>query len=338
MMAGQLLKMLELLSSGISFGAFSKVIIFITPEVIAFSIPIAMLIAVILVFSRMSAENEITALRASGISLWQITAPALLLSFVLSLSCLYLQLYVKPFCKFYLSNAKQNLALENPSAILIPGTTVQFGDWRITIGAREGDEISRVSIVIPEDENTNNAIYGKTGRIEVDESNQRILLHLKDVLVRTVKFTPDGEVKSSPTTQASTTFPIDIGQQINQKSLFKKSKYLDFNGLIGRIQVMSESDQEEDVNELLFRLNQNIVMALTPFAFLMIAMPFGFRSARSETSVGLVASLIVVIIYYSTVMIMKNFDDYYFSHILVWLPNVAYVSYGLWAMKKLTRT
>ena len=51
------------------------------PEVLAFSIPIAMLVTVILVFSRMSAENEITALRASGISLWQITAPALILSF-----------------------------------------------------------------------------------------------------------------------------------------------------------------------------------------------------------------------------------------------------------------
>ncbi|MCM8532184.1 MAG: LptF/LptG family permease [Lentisphaeraceae bacterium] len=338
MMAGQLLKMLELLSSGISLGAFGKVFMFVLPEVMAFSIPIAMLIAVILVYSRMSAENEVTALRASGISLWQITAPGLILSFILSLSCLYLQLFVKPHCKFYLTNAKQNLALENPSAILRPGATVQLGDLSITIGDRDGEKISRVSIIIPESETKINSIYGKTGFIKVDESGKKINLHLTDVLVRGVEFSPEGTVETSPMTKKTGIYPIDIGQQINEKRLTKKKKFLDFNGTLGRIQVMSERGEDGEVNELLFRLNQNIVMALSPFAFLMVAMPFGFRSARSETSVGLVLSLLVVMVYFSVVMLMRNFDKYSFAHILVWLPNIAFVAYGLYAMKKITRT
>ena len=338
MMTGQLLKMLELLSTGISFASFAKVFTFVMPEVLAFSIPIAMLVAVILVYSRMSAENEITALRASGISLWQITAPGLILSFFLCAVCLYLQLYTKPYCKFYLKNARLNVLLENPSAMLAAGKTQQFGNLSITVGEKEGDQVSRVTIVINESENKINTIYGKKGRIEVDESGKKINLHLNEVLVRGVTFKEQGQIESTPITKEYGVYPIDIGQQINQKSLVKKDKYLDFNGLVGRIKVMSETDRKEDVNELLFRLNQNIVMALSPFAFLMIAMPFGFSSARSETSVGLVVSLIVVIVYFSVVLLMKNFDKYSFSHLLIWLPNLAFVSYGLYAMKKITRT
>ena len=338
MMTGQLLKMLELLSSGISFAAFAKVFIFVMPEVLAFAIPIALLVAVILVYSRMSAENEITALRASGISLWQITAPGLILSFVLCGICLYLQLYTKPYCKFYLKNARLNVLLENPSSMLVAGKTQQFGNLSITVGEKEGEKISRVTIVINESENKINTIYGKTGRIEVDDSRKKINLHLNEVLVRGVAFKESGQIESTPIIKEYGVYPLDIGQQINQRRLVKKDKYLDFNGLVGRIQVMSETDRDEDVHELLFRLNQNIVMALSPFAFLMVAMPFGFSSARSETSIGLVVSLIVVIIYFSIVMLMKNFDKYYISHLLIWLPNLAFVIYGLKAMKKITKT
>ncbi|MCM8527701.1 MAG: LptF/LptG family permease, partial [Lentisphaeraceae bacterium] len=58
MLAGQLIKMLDLLSSGVSFSSFATLFLFVLPETLSFSLPIAILVAVILVFSKMSAENE----------------------------------------------------------------------------------------------------------------------------------------------------------------------------------------------------------------------------------------------------------------------------------------
>ena len=337
-LAGQLIKMLDLLSSGVSFSSFAKLFLFVLPETLSFSIPVAVLVAVILVFSKMSAENEISALRAGGVSVWQITAPALILSITLSVFCLYFQLYLKPKCKYYLSNAKQNLLLENPSAILSPGATVNIGDFNVTIGERDGDKIAKVSIVRPVSDERLETIYGRDGNIEVDDANKKINLHLNDVIGRIVEYKLDGDVDITPIKNSAIVYPIDIGRELNEDRLFKRSKYLDFNGLIGRIRVMQERKEEKEVNELLFQLNQGIVLALSPLAFVVVAMPFGFRSARSETSIGLVISLGVIIVYFTTVLLMKNFDKYSYAHILIWLPNLLFMSYGIYALKKITKT
>ena len=57
MMAGQLIKMLDLLSSGISLTSFLKIFIFVLPETLAFSMPIALLVAVIL-FGRVKYTSD----------------------------------------------------------------------------------------------------------------------------------------------------------------------------------------------------------------------------------------------------------------------------------------
>lgn len=338
MLAGQLIKMLDLLTSGVSFSSFATLFLFVLPETLSFSLPIAILVAVILVFSKMSAENEITALRAGGISIWQVIAPALILSLILSVSCLYFQLYLKPKCKFYLSNAKQNLLLDNPSAMLSPGSTVKLGDFNVTIGARDGDKIAKVSIIRPVSDSRLETIYGRTGVIEVDEQSKIVNLNLNNVLVRSIEYGPEGKVEINSATNDELVYPIDIGRQLNNKRLLKKAKYLDFNGLVGRIQVMSEAGEKKEVNELLFQLNQGIVLALSPLAFVIVAMPFGFRSARSETSIGLVLSLGVIIVYFSIVLLMKNFDKYSFSHILIWAPNILFICYGIFSFRKITKT
>ena len=285
----------------------------------------------------MSAENEISALRAGGVSVWQITAPALILSITLSVFCLYFQLYLKPKCKYYLSNAKQNLLLENPSAILSPGATINIGDFNVTIGERNGDQISKVSIVSAENDDSLKSVYGRTGQIDVLE-NKIINLKLKDVIIRTIKYEGQDKVDINAIPAEGMECPIDLGKELNEDRLFKRSKYLDFNGLVGRIRVMQERKEEKDVNELLFQLNQGIVLALSPLAFVIVAMPFGFRSARSETSIGLVISLGVIMVYFTTVLLMKNFDKYSYAHILIWLPNILFMSYGIYALKKITKT
>lgn len=341
MMAGQLIKMLDLLSSGIKFSSFAKLFILVLPETLALAMPIAMLVSVILVFSRMSAENEVTALRASGISLWQITAPGLILSLILSCACLYFQLNLKPNCKYFLSNAKQNLLLENPSMIIVPGSNVNIGGVSLNIGERGADDkLSKVTIVRPDSESQTTIFYGKSGFLEIDDERNIYYMHLEDVRTRIVEYTGDDQIKIRTGHQVTTVFPLNVGKLINNNRLRKKAKYLDFSGLVGRIQVLDEQGlgSSRDRNELLFQLNQGIVMALSPFAFLMVAMPFGFRSARSETSVGLVISLLVIIVYFSIVLLMKNFDKSSYAYLLIWLPNICFVSYGIYALRKITRT
>src|SRR5438128_11893699 len=65
---------------GLPWGAIFEVFALSIPFIVAMTLPMAVLVAVLYTFSRLSADNELTALKANGISLWQLMRPLLLAS------------------------------------------------------------------------------------------------------------------------------------------------------------------------------------------------------------------------------------------------------------------
>src|SRR6266446_4239290 len=70
------------------------------PYVLSFSLPMAMLAAALLVFGRMSADNEITAIRASGVGLGRVASPVILLALLMTALCFYINTTLAPMCRF----------------------------------------------------------------------------------------------------------------------------------------------------------------------------------------------------------------------------------------------
>ncbi|MEY5011469.1 MAG: hypothetical protein RLZZ253_2608, partial [Verrucomicrobiota bacterium] len=69
---------------------------YILPFSLTFTIPWAFLTAVLLVFGKMSAENELIALRSSGVSIPRICAPVFVLAAAFVGICLWINLEVAP--------------------------------------------------------------------------------------------------------------------------------------------------------------------------------------------------------------------------------------------------
>ena len=89
LLMGKILQIMDLMvNKGISIFVIAKLVIFLLPSFMLFTIPIALLIAILIAMGRLSADNEITALKASGISLMQLYHPvalASLLSFIFTI-------------------------------------------------------------------------------------------------------------------------------------------------------------------------------------------------------------------------------------------------------------
>src|SRR6478736_5533728 len=110
---GALLK--PLTQHGLGLGQVGQILSYFSPAMTTYSLPIAALFATTIVYGRLSADNELTACRASGISNLAMTWPALLLGLMVALvSLLYLSFIVPVFTlkveKVIYSNIAQLIA------------------------------------------------------------------------------------------------------------------------------------------------------------------------------------------------------------------------------------
>src|SRR5258708_7578642 len=113
-------------------------VLLVTPNILGFSLPMAMLSTALLAFGRMSADNEITAMRACGVSLRQFSA-------LLSVLCLYINADLAPYCKFQFKTMFVRLGAERPMALIQEGTyRKDFPGYVIYAGRRENNMISDV--------------------------------------------------------------------------------------------------------------------------------------------------------------------------------------------------
>lgn len=80
----------EAYRSGISLAIVAQLVPFLLPQTLAYAIPVTTLLAVCIVYGRVSAANEVVAIKSLGIKPMSLAWPAFALSFVLSLVCVWL--------------------------------------------------------------------------------------------------------------------------------------------------------------------------------------------------------------------------------------------------------
>ncbi len=110
---GQLLEMAARNSA--SLGTVAKIFLFMLPNVLSFTIPMAVLVGVLLGLSRLAADSEVTAMRAVGIGVWffvRVVSVIALIGWMVSQS---VSLYVAPKATAALLNLESSLKNQQAS-------------------------------------------------------------------------------------------------------------------------------------------------------------------------------------------------------------------------------
>ena len=329
MTGANLVKVLDYVSQGISFWTFLQFTLYILPIVLTFTVPWAVMVAVMLVFGRMSADSEITAMRACGISIMQIVSPILIITFLLTLFCLYLQVEVGPPLLGKSRSLMSTAAINQPLAIFEPGKPIEYEDTIIYIDDKEGDNIIRgVQLYkVTDKQEVALDISAVHGKLTVDKEKQILNVYLYDCLV--VNHTGEGgDGTPNRFFAREVKFDFNYGQQANAERVSTRAKYMRLSDLMAKIRMTKMINQ--DTTELEVELNQRIAFALSPIAFLLLGLPLAIRTSRRETSVGLFLSVILAGAFFLSIILCESLSSYpkLYPQYLLWLPNILFQILG----------
>lgn len=144
LLLGQLFKELHslLVESGAPPTIVIDFILQVIPFSLTFSVPWGFLTAVLLVYGRLAADNELTSMRMAGLSLWRLSAPAIGMGIALSGLCYYINIEVAPKGKNAMSDLVMKAAMDNPRNLLNSSQSVtKLDKVQLYIEQRSGDEL-----------------------------------------------------------------------------------------------------------------------------------------------------------------------------------------------------
>ncbi len=127
-----------LLNRGLSVGMFIKFSSLMVPSFLIVVIPIALTLAAILIFNRLSNEHELTVMQAVGSSPLQLLSPVIALSGLMLIFCYALSVYVIPISYTAFKEMQQQIRQEYAVNLLQEGKFISLGNNRtLYIGKRD---------------------------------------------------------------------------------------------------------------------------------------------------------------------------------------------------------
>ena len=147
--------------------------------IVALAVPMAVLIATLMAFGRLSEDNEINALRASGISFLTILRPALLFGTAICLLLIFFNTKILPEMNFHARLLAGDIRKMRPGLDIEPGHFIDnIPNYSMIIRGKEGNLMEDVRIFSKDSKEVQTSIYSKTG--ELSTLDDAIILTLYD--------------------------------------------------------------------------------------------------------------------------------------------------------------
>ncbi len=174
----------RLVGKGLGFKVISQVFLLSIPFILAVIIPMAVLVAVLYAFNRLAGDNEISAIKASGVSLARITAPVLVAATFLAAGMVWFNDTVLPEANHRLRVLYTSIARKEPTFALQERTVNEVIDNRLFIQAARIDpgtsRLENITIWDERDSERSRTIYADSGTMAFNQSLTDLYLTLHD--------------------------------------------------------------------------------------------------------------------------------------------------------------
>lgn len=322
----------------INFADFLRLFCYLFPNIFLYSIPMAAMMGVIISFTRLSADAEILALKASGISLYQMIPPVLIVSFGIALITGYFSVTLIP---------KSEIAMKQ--------LMFQVAKEKIDKGIKEqqftealGDLVVYVESINKKDDTWQNVwvsdMRGQVNPIITMAQSGRMTAHIDQMLVNIVLkngslHRPDGK-RSQIISFDSYTINIPLqtptvfdGEDVTRMSAgtMTLSQLQESATQIGR-------DSERGKYRLI-QYHKRLALPVGCFILSLLGMPLGLLAGPGRRAVGIPLGLGFFIFYYILFTLGKTLaeDTQVPIFIAMWLPNSIFFLIALYFIRQSSR-
>ncbi len=317
-----------------------KFMAYILPFSLIFTIPWGFLTAVLLVFGRLSADNELVSFRMAGMSMGRICRPVFFLALSLVAFSLWINTTVAPRAQAEMKEAMYSMVVDDPMALFVPDRVItDFDGFTIYAERREGDELKNLDIIqLNKFDYPIGYIHAESAQLEYEEETDSLLLALSNMMrVDKDSDNPKDLDEIKPGTLAAlSNLRIDL-TELRAKSQKLRPSTLDTAELQRRINEQGGELTSAQKNAMKTEISKRYSFSLACFTFALIGIPLGVTAQRRETSVGFAFSLVIAVVYFLFIIIADTARDKSSAQYLMWLPNLVFIGLGIWLFRRLSK-
>lgn len=327
----------------------AKLFLYALPSTIPFALPLGVLVGILIGLSRMSADSEITAMRASGISSASVARPVLLFAFCALVLTALASLWLTPLSLHLESKTARNFAAAQLTGAIesrifdeqFPNTVLYVGNVETTGKQITWHQVFIADVTPASELRQQGRDRGDSPRIIVaqqaiphaDPVNNRIILDMKNF--RSSERDKEGKMI---TTAAPTQVEVLQAQKQEDLQVNKTVQEMDTGPLYKRVYRRHDLSRDDYV-EAAIELHQRFALPLACLLLALVGIPLGISSRKGGKSTAFVMTVLLAFLYYLGYIALIGLakKGSLPVPVAVWTPDAIFAAVGIFLLLRLEK-
>jgi lipopolysaccharide export system permease protein len=337
LLMGKVLNLTELIvGKGVAVSDVAWLILYILPTFFVYTIPMAFLLGVLLAFGRLSNDEEITSMKAAGISLIQMMPPVAFLAIVALAISLFLMIFALPWGSHGFKVQTYDIAKQRADTAIVPGRLIDsFENIVLHINGKDRLSGRFTDVMISEGKKglSSNTILAKEGEIIAFPDRLAITMRLYDGTIHRKSLKDDKQYKVIDFKIYDISLAVG-GVKNSEGTVAKRDKDLSISELLEKSRRLAEKG--ENNSSLKVELHKKFAIPFACIVFALIGAPLGIQGKRSGKAHGFIISLALIIAYWTSLLLGEAMGERNIMPpaLSIWAPNLVFLALGLYLMIK----
>jgi len=319
------------ITKNVPFHLVMGLLAFMLPAFLGLTLPMALLVAVLIVSGRMAGDMEVAAFKASGVSPLRLFRPFVLAACVVSVMVAFITLIAAPAASGAFQNQLfQILQTKATTGIKERTFTASFNQMVMYVEDISASQVALRGLLVSDerDPKLSRVIVAKQGRLFTDTKKRRVTMRFIDGVVSETDTADAQRFRLTAFSLYDLNLPLENPQRAAQR-IEKPEKEMTLEQL--RALVVELEAQGQIVAPFRVEIQKRFTLPVAALVFVMVGFPLGIRTQRGGRTLAMGSSLAIVVGYYVIHTFLEGMAlrQRLPVTLAMWLPNAIFGAAGL---------